>query len=102
MKILQRQIQQVRPDKWAELEEIDKKFNAVESRLGFPPNKKRYRCYFGGHNIDTLIVEYEWDSLADMEAVYEKAMADPEWQALAAEILSVIESTQMELYAPLL
>jgi hypothetical protein len=101
MKILQRQIQQVRPDKWAELEEIDKKFNAVESRLGFPPNKKRYRCYFGSHNTDTLIVEYEWDSVAAMEAAYEKAMADPEWQALAAEIFSVIESTQMELYAPL-
>ena len=101
MTILQRQIQQVRPGKWAELEEIDKKFNAVESRLGFPPNKKRYCCYFGGHNTNTLIVEYEWDSLAAMEAVYEKAMADPEWQALAAKVGPVIQSMQMELYAPL-
>ena len=101
MKVLHRQIQQVRPGKWAELEEIDKKFNAVESRLGFPPNKKRYQCYFGGHDMDTLIVEYEWDSLAAMETAFEKAMADPEWQALGAEVASIIKSNRMELYAPL-
>ena len=102
MKVLKRQIQQVRPGKWAELEEIDAKFNVVESRLGFPPNKKRYRCYFGGHDMmSTLIVDYEWDSLAAMETVYEKAMADPEWQALAAEVGAILKSNQMELYAPL-
>ena len=101
MKVLQRQIQQIHPDKWAELEEIDKRFNAVESRLGFPPNKKRYLFYFGGHDVNTLIVEYEWDSLAAMETTYEKALADPEWQALFAEGGSIIERVQMELYTPL-
>jgi hypothetical protein len=101
MSILHRQIQQVRPGKWADLEELDKKFNAVESRLGFPPNKRRYQCYFGSHDNNTLIVEYEWDSLAALEAAYAKAMADPEWQALAAKVDDVIKSNQMELYAPL-
>jgi hypothetical protein len=101
MKVLQRDIQQVRQGKWAEQEKLNEKFNAVERRLGFPPNKRRYRCYFGGHNLDTLIVEFEWDSLAEMEATYEKAMADPEWQALAAEFSSVIKSHRGELYAPL-
>jgi hypothetical protein len=101
MRILHRQIQQVRPGKWAELEAIDKKFNAVESRFGFPTNKKRYRCYFGSHNLNTLIVEYEWESFAAMEAAFEKAMADPEWQALSAEIESIIKSNQMELFAPM-
>jgi len=93
--------QKIRPGKWAELEEIDKKSNAVESRLGFPPTKKRYRCYFGGHDTNTLIVEYQWDSLAAMEAVYEKALADSEWQGLEAETVSIIESNQIELYAPM-
>jgi hypothetical protein len=101
MRVLQRQIQEVRPDKWEALEEIDKRFNAIEKRLGFPPNKKRYRCYFGGHDTNTLVVEYEWDSLAAMEAAYEKAMADAEWQALSVEVTSIIKSDQMELYAPL-
>jgi hypothetical protein len=98
--IVERQIQQVRPGKWAELEAIDKKFNTVESRLGFPP-KRRYRCYVGGHNTNTLIVERQWESLAAMEAAYEKVFADPEWQALVAEIDSIVESNQYELYAPL-
>jgi hypothetical protein len=101
MKVLQREIQQIYPGKWEELEEIDARFNAVESRLGFPGNKKRYRCYFGAHDASTIIVEYEWDSLAAMEAAYEKAMEDPEWQALAAEVESIVKSNQMELYAPM-
>lgn len=97
---VERLIQQVRPDKWAELEAIDARFNNVEGRLGFPP-KRRYRCYFGGHNADTLIVERQWESLAALEAAYEKAFADPEYQALGAEVMSIIATNQAELYAPL-
>jgi hypothetical protein len=83
------------------LEEINKRFDAAERRLGFPATQKRYRCYFGGHDINTLIVEYEWESMAAMEAASERAMADPEHQALGAELESIIDSWQMELYAPL-
>ena len=97
---VERHIQQIRPGQWAELEAIDKKYNTVESRLGFPA-KRRYRCYLGGHNINTLIVERQWESLAAMEAAYEKTFADPEYQALEAETDLVIESNQIELYAPL-
>jgi hypothetical protein len=101
MNVLHRQIQHVRPGKWAELEAIDERFNAVERRLGFPDNKRRYRCYFGGHDINTLIVEYEWESMAALEAAYERAMADPEWQALSEEVTPLLQDNQMELYAPL-
>jgi hypothetical protein len=93
-------IQKVLPGKWAALEEIDKKFNAVESRLGFP-SKKRYRCMIGGHDTNTLVVERQWDSLAKMEAAHEKAFLDPEHQALAEEINSLIVSNQYEVYIPL-
>jgi hypothetical protein len=55
----------------------------------------------GGHNINTLIVERQWESLATMEAAYEKAFADPEHQALEAESAPIIGSVQIELYAPL-
>ena len=102
MKVLQREIQQIRRGKWAELEELDKKFNEVERRLGFPANKRRYRCYFGGHDVNTIAVEYEWENLAAMEAAYESAMADPEWQALGAELeASILKSNHMELYVPM-
>jgi len=45
---IERHIQKIRPGKWGELEAMDKKWNTVESRLGFPA-KRRYRCYIGGH-----------------------------------------------------
>lgn len=91
----------VRPGKWAEMEEIDKKFNAVENRLGFPA-RRRYRSLVGGHNTDTLIIERQWESLAAAEATYEKAIADAEHRELSAGVhSSIIESTQIEFYMPL-
>ncbi len=98
MIMLERQVQQVRSDKWEELEAIDKKFNIVESALGFPA-KRRYRSYVGGNDNNTLVIEREWSSLAAMEAAYEKAFASPEWQALGAETGGIITSNTHELYA---
>ena len=100
MVTIERLIQKVFPGKWAELEEINKKFNAVESRLGFPP-KKRYQCMMGGCDTNTLIIERQWDSLAAMEAAVEKAFADPELQALMEELASIVKSSQWEVYTPL-
>jgi hypothetical protein len=77
------------------------KYHIVESRCGFP-SKKRYRCFVGGDNTNVLIIERQWESLAAMEAAYEKVFADQEWQALGAEGVSIIESDRHELYAPLL
>jgi hypothetical protein len=100
MVTVDRMVQKIVPGKWAELEEIDKKYTAVEKRLGFPP-KKRYRCIFGGHDANTLIVERQWDSLAAMEAAYEAAFADPEYLALDEESPSVVKSSRGEVYVPL-
>lgn len=100
MIIIERQIQKVRPGKWVALEEIDKKYNAVESRLGFP-TKKRYQCLVGVHDTNTLIIERQWGSLAAMETAFEKASLDPEYQALGAEVVALIEGPQFELYMPL-
>lgn len=101
MNIIEREIQIVRPGKWAELEEIDKKFNTVESRLGFPA-KRRYRSLVGGHTTDTLIIERQWESLAAAEAAYEKAITDAKHRELSAEVhSSIIESAQVEFYMPL-
>jgi hypothetical protein len=98
---IERMTQKVFPGKWAALEEIDKRYNVVEKRLGFPPTKKRYQCMIGGHDSNTLIIERQWESLAVMEATYEKAFADPEMQALQQETASILKSTQVEVYAPL-
>ncbi len=97
---VERMTQKVRPGKWADLEEIDKRFNKVEMKAGFPP-KKRYQCVIGGMDGNMLIIERQWDSLAAMEAAYEKVMSDPEWQALGQEVISAVESSQIEVFTPL-
>jgi hypothetical protein len=101
MVTIERMIQKIYPGKWAELDVIDKKYDVVERRLGFPSNKKRYQCMIGSYDSNTLIIERQWDSLASMEATYEKAFADPELQALQKEITSIVKSTQIEVYSPL-
>ena len=100
MNVLERITQEIYPDKWAALEELDKRYDEVEKRLGFPA-KKRYRCMIGAHGFNTLVVEREWDSLAAMETAYEKTFVDPEHQALVQESMAIIKSNQYEVYMPL-
>jgi hypothetical protein len=100
MIIIFRQIQHIYADKWAELEAIDKRYNVVEGRLGFPP-KKRYQCLAGSQDLNTLIVETQWPSMAALESTYERAMADPEYQALNKETASIIKKLYWEMYMPL-
>lgn len=97
---VERMTQKVYPGKWAELAEIDKKFDEIEQRMGFPA-KKRYQCVIGSLDGNTLIIERQWDSLAVMESTYEKVMADPKWQALTQEVLSFVQSSQIEVFTPL-
>jgi len=56
MVIIERQVQKVRAGKWAELEDLDRKFTAVEGPLGFPA-KRRCCSLVGGLTTDMLIIE---------------------------------------------
>ena len=97
MIIIEHLVQHIHAGKWAELEGIDKKYNVLESALGFPP-KRRLQCLSGSYDMDTLIIERQWESLAKMEATMEKAMADPAYQALGMETEGIVESNRWELY----
>jgi hypothetical protein len=96
---IERMTQKIYPGKWAELEAIDKRYNEIELRMGFPA-KKRYQCIIGGLDQNTLIIERQWESLAVMEGTYEKALALPEYQALGREIASIVQSSQIEVFTP--
>lgn len=97
--IVERMVQKIYPGKWTELDEIDKRYDAVEKRLGFPA-KKRYSCVMGGdHDSNTLIIEREWDSLGAMEAAFEEAFQDPELLALNEAGTSVVMSSRWEIYS---
>ena len=97
---IERMTQKIYPGKWAELDEIDKKYNDIEARMGFPA-KKRYQCVIGGEDSNTLIIERQWDCLAVMESAYEKAFADPEYQALGQELIPIVQSNKVEVFTPL-
>ena len=97
---IERQIQTIFPGQWTALEDIDQKCTAVENRCGFPP-KKRYKCVIGGLSTDMIVIERQWESMAALEATYEKILADPEYKALAVEIARIVEKSQLELYTPM-
>jgi len=48
--------------------------------------------------MDTLNVEYVWESFAAMEADFEKLTADPEYQNIWAKYPDVIIDTRFEIY----
>jgi hypothetical protein len=100
MVIIERQIQKVRAGKWAELEDLDKKFSPVESQLGFPA-RRRCRSLVGGLTTDILIIERQWESFAALETAYEKALMNPEHRSLSEEAETILESQQIEFYVPL-
>ena len=94
---LERQIQHIFPDKMPVLEALDAEFNKVESRFGFP-SKKRYLLIAGPDEINTLVIERQWSSLAALEAAFEKALADPDYQAVYAKSIGIIRDSRWELY----
>jgi len=94
---IERMVQKIYPGKWAELTEIDKRYDEIERRMGFPA-KKRYQCIIGQYDQNTLVIERQWGSLAEMESTYEKVLALPEYQALGEEIESIVASSQNEVY----
>ena len=97
MAILERRIQKVsKPE--AEYREWEKKWEAIEKRLGGFPTKKHYFLISGSDDSGTMVWEREWASMAATEAAYDKMFADPEAQALGDAAASMVGSERMEYY----
>ncbi len=97
MRILERLIQQVKPGHWEALEVLDKKYDVVEKKLGFP-TKRRYRSFASAGNTDVLVIEREWESMAALESAWEKSMTNADMQQLMVEGEGIISSNAWELY----
>jgi hypothetical protein len=97
MKIMERLIQTVDRTKWAKKIAIEKRYEIVEARLGFPPSR-RYRAFIGGMDTNTRIIERDWSSQGAYLNTIEKALEDPEWQALGAEQVGIVLGNRVELY----
>jgi hypothetical protein len=81
MAILERHVQTVRIGPAAYWER-EKRFIAIEARLGGFPTKRYYSLLFGGESGNVTVWEREWESLAVMEATYGKMMEDAGMQDL--------------------
>ncbi len=99
MKVVEWMIQELYPGKQAALEELDKRYDAIEKPLGFPP-KRRLWPISGSYTNQTGILERQWESMAAMETAYEKSFANPDIQALNEEGNTIIKNTRIELYYP--
>ena len=96
--ILMREVQKIRPGQWEELEEIEKEWQALERRAGYPEGKRRYRGISAPHDLDTLIVEVEWESFAAYEKICAKTALEPGFAELVARTEPLIESMSFEFY----
>lgn len=97
MRIMERLIQKVDRGSWAKKIEIEKRYEPVEARLGYPPSR-RYRAYIGASDTSTRVIERDWSSLEAYLVTIEKAMSDPDHQRLGAEQIGIVLSNQVELY----
>ena len=97
MIIIERNVQHIYPGKAAALDDLDRRYTAVEDKLGFPP-KRRLSPLSGTLPLGAIVIEREWESLAAMETAYTRYMASAEIQALEQESQEIVESARIELY----
>ncbi len=99
MKVIWRTTVKIVPGKMAEYMQLEEKRKAMSSSLGMPPEKV-YSCV-SGDMAHTIVYEMEWDSLAALEASFEKMFASPERQAMMPKYDALIVSHENELYTPM-
>jgi hypothetical protein len=98
MAILMREIQRIRPDGWEELAAVEARWAALEKRAGYPDVKRRYRSYSTPDDMNTLVIEIEWDSFAHMEATNAKLAQDPELPDVEAATDPIVQSIRFEFF----
>ena len=99
--ILRREIQKIRSGKWEELEELEKEWKELERQAGHPEGKKRYRGMSAPHDLDTMIIEVEWESFPAYEEVSAKIELESGFADLVARTEPLIESMRYEFYTVL-
>ena len=99
--VIQRMVQTIPAGRWDEYEELDKKFDEIEKKIGYP-QKKRLRCLFGAVGSNSIVIEFEWASLSKMEKTITKAYLDPEYQKLLEKLQSLILKATTEIYTPVI
>jgi len=96
VKIMVRAIQQIK--NWEKLEEYNKKMTDIETKIGMPA-KRRYRTMAAGsNNINSLVLEWDYKSMAQYEELFHKCMGSPEHMKGTAEGADIVGEIKFELY----
>lgn len=98
MRILERHILRIRDGRWDDMLALEKRWDALEARVGGFPAKRRYRPLFSELGLSTWVQEREWESLADMEAAYARLGAEPESRDMQAQHTELSENISGEVY----
>jgi hypothetical protein len=101
MAILERRILRILAGRWDDVLALEKRWDALEARLGGFAPKRRYRTLSGGLWLSMWVWEREWESLAAAEAAYARMGADPECSALVALNRELSEDGPIEFYRAL-
>jgi hypothetical protein len=97
MKVMERWVAKVTTGMEETYLQRHKEWEPIDERLGFPAEKRIYRCLAGPEDSNTFVWEREWESLAAMESAYERGGRDPEAQALSSKPDGAI-SNRIEFY----
>jgi hypothetical protein len=97
--IMERRISKVKTGKWNEVLAEEKKWDAVESRLGGFPPKRRYQPLAGAESFYTFVWERDWESFAAAEAAYNRLGDDPEAKNLGEHNATLVEEGRMEFFS---
>ena len=97
MRVIERRIQRVRAGMRDRVMDLEKRFAEAEAPYGVP-TKRHLLCIGGPYDLQTIIWEREWPSLAELEAAVEKTYSNPVFKPLMEEAGTVFESTRNELF----
>ena len=104
MKVMMRAIMRFLPGKMAEGKQlVEELLTTISTKEYGPfPTVRKYSPWIGGGNaINTIILEVEWESLAQMTEFFEQVETDPDMMKTMPQWEAAEESHIIELYGVL-
>ena len=98
MAIVERRIQTLHASKFEEFKTWEKKWSAIETKLGGFEPKRHMGSMFTPDQQGTTIWERNWESLASMEAAYGRMWNDTDAKALGAQSQTLVSFSRIEIY----
>ena len=101
MRIIERRVMKLHGT-FEAFQEQEKRFEALEKRLGGLLPKKHYRLFSGSEDSGTIVWEREWESFAAMETAYERMGGTEELKVESqAAMAGVVTTERIEIYTTL-